>query len=161
MKHLKYEPERSIIGLVLIVVLTFCLTVLTISSCSASQPDPWFRMTSPSRCSGGWIHASREFGVYGATAKHCVRRKGRSVRVKAYWDGFESPTLKGVCYGSHDRHDGANEEAKKADKKVRKIRQSLNAATKRRQANQSLITALEGSLAEVRARIEELKALLN
>jgi hypothetical protein len=80
------------------------ITVISISAFGA-DPDPWIRMTRPSRCSGGVMHASREYGIWIATCKHCVSRPGRSVRLRFFRDGYTSPVVRGHCIASHPRYD--------------------------------------------------------
>ena len=76
-----------------------------IANASASPPDPWVRMTSPSGCSGGVFHSSRENGVWIATCKHCVNRKGR-VSFTFFKDG-QRAKVSGEFIRSHPRHDCA------------------------------------------------------
>jgi hypothetical protein len=89
--------------------LLFCVFVIVgsaVRSCGASQPDPWFRMNSPSGCSGTWIFANRQRGILGATCKHCVARRGGRVRVTLFKDGERSPRhVDAVCLASHPRWD--------------------------------------------------------
>ena len=70
----------------------------------ASPPDPWVRMTSPSGCSGGVFHSSREHGIWIATCKHCVRRPGR-VRLVFFQDGQRSKKVDGQFVRAHRRYD--------------------------------------------------------
>ena len=70
-----------------------------------SPPDPWVRMTSPSGCSGGVFHASREYGIWIATCKHCVNRRGR-VRLTFFQDG-QRKSFDGEFVRAHRRYDCA------------------------------------------------------
>jgi len=81
-------------------VLVFFLFVM--SACGA-PPDPWIRMTSPSGCSGGVFHASRAHGVWIATCKHCVNRRGR-VRLVFFKDG-QRAKVDGQFVRAHPRYD--------------------------------------------------------
>jgi len=85
-----------------IVFLAFFTCVIT---AYGSPPDPWVRMTSPSGCSGGVFHSSREYGIWIATCKHCVRRPGR-VRLVFFQDG-QRAKVDGQFVCSHPRRDCA------------------------------------------------------
>lgn len=85
---------------VVIVFLAFCACVMTTHG---SPPDPWVRMTSPSGCSGGVFHASREYGIWIATCKHCVNRSGR-VRLVFFQDG-QRAKVDGEFVRAHRRYD--------------------------------------------------------
>lgn len=82
------------------VMIAFYACVMT---AYGSPPDPWVRMTSPSGCSGGVFHASREHGIWIATCKHCVRRPGR-VRLVFFQDG-QRAKVDGQFIRSHRRYD--------------------------------------------------------
>lgn len=78
-----------------------------IGSCQGAPPDPVFRMESPSGCSGGWIHASRQYGLWGATCSHCVAKAGQTVRLRLFQNGYKSPTIIGYCFAAVKGHDAA------------------------------------------------------
>ena len=80
--------------------LAFASCVVTVFG---SHPDPWVRMTSPSGCSGGVFHASREYGIWIASCKHCVNRPGR-VRLVFFQDG-QRAKVDGRFVRSHPRYD--------------------------------------------------------
>eukprot|EP00913_Durusdinium_trenchii_P028456 g26684.t1 len=89
-----------------------CAAAMCVGSClggpaQAAPPDPVFRMESPSGCSGGWIHASRQYGLWGATCSHCVSRAGMAVRIRLFKDGHRSPTVNGYCFRAARGHDAA------------------------------------------------------
>lgn len=77
--------------------------------CEAADagPDPFVRMTSPSGCSGGVIHASREHGVWIATCRHCASRPGSPVTLRFYWSGYEGPAVRGRLVRAHRQFDCA------------------------------------------------------
>ncbi len=83
--------------------LVFWAFIWCAMNAHASPPDPWVRMTSPSGCSGGVFHASREHGVWIATCKHCVNRRGR-VRLVFFKDG-QRAKVDGEFVRSHPRYD--------------------------------------------------------
>jgi len=84
-------------------VVIFLAFVTCVMTAFGSPPDPWVRMTSPSRCSGGVFHSSREYGIWIATCKHCVRRPGR-VRLIFFQDG-QRAKVDGQFVRSHPRYD--------------------------------------------------------
>ena len=90
-----------------VIVLFLLLIFLAVlgSQAQSAPPDPWVRMTSPSGCSGGVFHASREYGVWIATCKHCVNRPGR-VRLVFFKDG-QRANVDGQFVRSHRRYDCA------------------------------------------------------
>jgi len=85
------------------VVIFFVVFSSCVMTAFGSPPDPWVRMTSPSRCSGGVFHASREYGIWIATCKHCVRRPGR-VRLVFFKNG-QRAKVDGQFVRSHRRYD--------------------------------------------------------
>lgn len=93
------------IALPLFAAFLACVMLTTCSKTStASPPEPFFRMSSPSGCSGGWFSTDR--GLWGATCRHCVARPGQPVSIYLFKDGWKSPRpVKGVCYAAHPRHD--------------------------------------------------------
>lgn len=82
-----------------------CMMLATAKYVFGAPPDPWIRMVRPTGCSGGVLHASHEYGIWVATAAHCVRRPGRAVDLKFFKDGYTSPTVRGYCLASHPRYD--------------------------------------------------------
>lgn len=85
--------------------ILFWLFVAGVMTAFGAPPDPWVRMTFPSGCSGGVFHASREYGIWIATCKHCVNRKGR-VRLMFFQDG-QRAKVDGQFVRSHPQHDCA------------------------------------------------------
>lgn len=99
--------NRSVIILVAVISLAF-IAALACSSChAADRPDPFVRMESPSGCSGGVIHASRQYGIWIASCKHCVARRGQAVTFRFFWRGRIGPQAQGRCYGSHPLYDAS------------------------------------------------------
>lgn len=86
------------VALVLFLAFVFCAM-----PAFGSPPDPWVRMTSPSGCSGGVFHSSREYGIWIATCKHCVNRDGR-VSLTFFKDG-QRAKVNAYFIRSHPRYD--------------------------------------------------------
>ena len=102
------QSERPLsLGNSILLAIGVVIFFLAFSSCVitafGSPPDPWVRMTSPSGCSGGVFHASREYGIWIATCKHCVNRDGR-VRLVFFQDG-QRANVDAYFVRSHPRYD--------------------------------------------------------
>ncbi|MCH7685514.1 MAG: trypsin-like peptidase domain-containing protein [Planctomycetes bacterium] len=108
-KNLDDRPNRigfwSALGLKIAALIMFFVFVLSVITACAAPPDPWIRMTSPSGCSGGVFHSSREHGVWIATCKHCVNRRGR-VRLTFFQNG-QRAKVDGEFVRSHPHYDCA------------------------------------------------------
>ncbi len=94
---------NSILLAIGVVIFFLAFSSCVITAFGSAPPDPWVRMTSPSGCSGGVFHASREYGIWIATCKHCVNRDGR-VRLVFFQDG-QRANVDAYFVRSHPRYD--------------------------------------------------------
>lgn len=105
---MKERTEDHLMKACAIVLLVIAGIVFgSMRSCDGAPPDPVFRMESPSGCSGGWFHASRKHGLWGATCSHCVATARQSVRLRLFKDGHRSPTVQGYCFAASRGHDAS------------------------------------------------------
>jgi hypothetical protein len=87
-------------------IVTLALTVGVREGSAAVRPDPFFRMESPSGCTGGWFYAHPRYGLFGATCSHCVT-SGQDVKVRGFADGVIGPAVFGRCISDHPQYDSA------------------------------------------------------